>query len=332
MLKKLKEDFQLSIVALFGFCAVCAVVPFAIYRFSTGNFIVGIIDSFIVLITSSMVIIAIRTGRVEQAGRLLVLFNCLGVLFSTHYTGFIGVFWMYAAILSNFYLTRSQMFAGVCNVITLFILTFVIADFQSESQLWAFLITSLLLTLLSAIVSVRNKVQKNSLEKLASIDPLTGAKNRRVMKTDMLLALEENSRKGTPMAVILMDLDHFKTFNDRFGHEVGDDILTNFSTMVLAMTRKNDKFYRYGGEEFLMLVKNSSLDEAKAIAEKIRIASESSDFFVSETITVSLGVAMLQTGETCEQWVTRADKAMYRSKALGRNQVSVFTEELNTIM
>ena len=329
MLKKLKEDFQLGIVTLFGICTVGAIIPFAIYRFSTGNTAVGILDSCIVLITSLMVIMAIRTGRVEQAGKLLVIFNCLGVLITTHYTGFVGVFWMYAAILTNFYLSRSQIFAAVSNVVTILVLTFAIAEFQLLAQLWTFLITSLLLTLLSAIVSSRNQAQKNSLEKLAAIDPLTGAFNRRIMKQEMLLAVEEHSRKDTPMAAILMDLDHFKTFNDRFGHEIGDHILTNFSRMVLAMTRKNDKFFRYGGEEFLMLVKNSSLEEAKAIAEKIRVASENSGFCASDTVTVSLGVAMLQTGESSEQWVSRADKAMYRSKALGRNQVSIFTEQLN---
>ena len=329
MLKRLQEDFQLGIVTLFGICAVCVIIPFAIYRFMTGFFVAGILDSLIVLGTSSIVIAAIRTGRVEQAGKVLVLFNCIGVMLSTYFLGFGGVFWMYAAILTNFFLTRSQVYAGTCNVITILIISFTIANFQLKPHLWAFLSTSLLLSLLSAIVSVRYKMQKNSLEILASVDPLTGAYNRRIMTQEMLLAVEENSRKGTQMAAILMDLDHFKTFNDRYGHEIGDDILTNFSKMVLNMTRKNDKFFRYGGEEFLMLVKNSSLEEAKAIAEKIRVASESTKFCASYTVTVSLGVAILKAGETSEQWVSRADKAMYRSKALGRNQVSTFTEELN---
>lgn len=332
MLKKLREDFQLGIVALFGFCSVSAIIPFAFYRFMTGSIIVGVLDSCIVLGVSTLVLFALKSGRVEQAGKVLVVFNCIGVILSTHFLGFVGVFWMYAAILSNFFLTRSQVFAGYITVPTILLLTFWVADFQQAPHMWIFMITSLLLSLLSAIISTRYKVQKNSLEVLASIDPLTGACNRRIMKQEILLAVEEHSRKGTPMAAILMDLDHFKAFNDRFGHEVGDDILASFSKMVLDMTRKNDRFFRYGGEEFLMLVKNSSLEEAKAIAEKIRTASEHSDFFTPENVTVSLGVAMLQDGETSEQWVSRADKAMYRSKAMGRNQVSTYAEaELSSI-
>jgi diguanylate cyclase (GGDEF)-like protein len=331
MFKKFKEDFQLGIVAIFGFCSVLVVVPFAFFRFLSGNYIMGIVDSIIVIGTSTLVVYALRSNKVEYAGKALVIFNCFGVLLSTHYLGFIGAFWMYAAILSNFFLTRSQIFAGLFTIPTIFLLTFVVTKFELPSHLWIFLTTSLLVALLSAIISLRYKVQKNSLELLASVDPLTGAYNRRNMQQEMLLAVEESTRKGTPMVAILMDLDHFKTFNDKFGHDVGDEILSSFSKMVLTMTRINDRFFRYGGEEFLMLVKNSSLEEAKAIAEKIRIASEASDFGASEMVTVSLGVAMLQAGETSEQWVSRADKAMYRSKALGRNQVSTYTEALNTV-
>jgi diguanylate cyclase (GGDEF)-like protein len=123
------------------------------------------------------------------------------------------------------------------------------------------------------------------------------------------------------MCLLLFDIDHFKEINDRYGHDKGDDVLVKFSGLVSANTRKIDRFFRYGGEEFLMLVKGASFDEAVCIAEKIRHATEQCIDAGLQDVTVSLGVAGLERGESCEQWVARADAAMYRAKQMGRNRV-----------
>ena len=123
------------------------------------------------------------------------------------------------------------------------------------------------------------------------------------------------------MCLILFDLDHFKDINDRLGHDKGDVVLVTFSELVSANTRKVDRFFRFGGEEFLMLVKGASLNQALAIAEKIRAATESSPVMPSVRVTVSIGVAALGSDECWEQWLTRADAAMYKAKQSGRNRV-----------
>ncbi len=128
---------------------------------------------------------------------------------------------------------------------------------------------------------------------------MTGAYNRRVMERELHLAVEEHARKGTPMALILMDIDHFKAINDCFGHEKGDVVLSSFADLINRNTRQNDRFFRFGGEEFLMLV-NSGIwpMKPKSIAEKIRHAAEQSIRRWSAGVTVSLGVACLERGES----------------------------------
>ena len=123
------------------------------------------------------------------------------------------------------------------------------------------------------------------------------------------------------MSVVMMDLDNFKFINDHYGHEKGDHVLTSFAKLVKQNTRTNDRLFRYGGEEFLMLVNNGKVHEAEAIAEKIRITVQMSPQSEMEHITVSIGVASIHQSESLEQWVARADAAMYRAKQLGKNRV-----------
>lgn len=324
MRERIRNDFQLGIVTLFGFCSAAVIVPFAVYRFLTGAIAVGILDTALVLSIVGMVWYGWRSGHTERAGKFLVIINCVGAVLSSEMLGVIGVFWMYAAILSNFFLTSSRRYAGAATIATLVLLAGLGKAFDSHSQMWSFLATSSLLALLSFIVAYQYDVQRKKLEVLATVDPLTGVHNRRVMSQELQLAVESYRRTGVTAAVILMDIDYFKRINDQHGHEVGDAVLVAFAQLARRFTRQIDRFFRYGGEEFLLLVPDAGEAEAQAIAEKIRLHTELQQTGqLLPAITISIGIAVLQPHESWQGWVSRADAALYRAKANGRNRSEI---------
>lgn len=318
-----QKDFQLTIILLYGFFSAAIIAPFAVYRFMTGAYAVGWLDSSLVLLISGIIFYGWKFGKTERTGRVLVIIGGIGALFSSEMLGVVGLFWMYVAIVANFFLTTNLRFATVFTVSIMVLLAVTGKSFENSAQMWSFLATGSLLSLLSFIIAQQYSLQRRRLEHLATIDPLTGALNRRSMEQELALAVEEFSRTHSPTAVILMDIDHFKEVNDRHGHDRGDSVLHAFADLVMLNTRHIDRFFRYGGEEFLLLLKSSDSAEAAAIAEKIRAVVACQDSGFLDGVTVSLGVASVHVGESCEHWLSRADAALYRAKHLGRNQVVV---------
>ncbi len=224
---------------------------------------------------------------------------------------------------------------------------FVIADFKSrvlrvdEETLWKIVDSShvasnnLLRTLAYRLRfgnSVMHKIQSllKEFEYDATIDPLTGFYNRRWLDK-MLERLihrsqsEEDSER--PLSVIMMDLDHFKGFNDNYGHLAGDRALYSIATSLTEHLRPEDTITRYGGEEFLAVLPGSDLKDASYVAERLRIAVEETQLFAIEgeklpPLTLSLGIAQMQKDDRQDDLIGAADKALYRAKYGGRNRVS----------
>lgn len=170
--------------------------------------------------------------------------------------------------------------------------------------------------------------QKNlqlELVRLASTDALTGLANRRYFLEQMEIALARFRRHGTPTALIMMDLDHFKQVNDSYGHAGGDEALRHFSTLVRATSRKVDLPGRLGGEEFAILMPDTGPTGAMDYAERLRRVLESSPARLGDQIiqlTMSAGVSIfVASDQTVDTALTRADAALYRAKNQGRNRV-----------
>ena len=170
------------------------------------------------------------------------------------------------------------------------------------------------------------QVQKLRLK--SRIDPLTGIYNRGAMEEDLSLEFARSKRYERPFALVMADIDHFKRINDTYGHSVGDDVLRSFSRLVMRAIRESDSVYRYGGEEFLLLLRETSLKPACIAAERIRETVENhvlkgrGDKGVEIRITSSFGVASWRsTDSSCLDILNRADRALYCAKQSGRNQV-----------
>jgi protein-histidine pros-kinase len=155
---------------------------------------------------------------------------------------------------------------------------------------------------------------------LATTDELTGALNRRSFEAQAQ-SLIESGAGGQPLAVLLVDIDHFKTINDRFGHAVGDAVLRDFAQRMLQESKRRDCLFRLGGEEFALLLPHADLRAACAFAEVLRRSLEAAPFSGAGFLTASFGVATRLPGDTLETLLERADRALYEAKGTGRNRV-----------
>ena len=164
----------------------------------------------------------------------------------------------------------------------------------------------------------------------ATTDPLTGIANRRRLDDELARLIAQSQRHGQPLSAILIDLDHFKDVNDRFGHAAGDEVLVRTVDRIRTATRDADLLGRCGGEEFLLLASQTDNRAAVAMAERCRRAiSQPSAEGRHVTVTASLGVATLQPGDDARALMRRVDLAMYSAKSDGRDRV-VDTSDFST--
>ncbi|GAB4558464.1 MAG: sensor domain-containing diguanylate cyclase [Geothermobacteraceae bacterium] len=165
----------------------------------------------------------------------------------------------------------------------------------------------------------------SELEELAALDPLTRLANRRYLEEQGAIRLAELERYGIGLGVLFLDIDHFKSFNDEHGHEMGDRVLVTVARTLEGACRPFDLFGRWGGEEFVGLLRNVDGDSLRTVAERCRALVEQSRIPGDRgelKVTISVGATLVQPGENLEQVLARADKLMYVSKKSGRNRVS----------
>ena len=189
------------------------------------------------------------------------------------------------------------------------------------------LIISLFITFIVALIII-NVVRKNQkkLEHLADTDPLTELKNRRVFSNSFNYFFQLFKRDQNPLCLLFIDIDDFKSINDNYGHNIGDKVLTQISKTLSHNIRSTDLIARWGGEEFVILFINTSIEEAKEISSKL-LKSIEDDLYLKELVrtgvTASLGLTNCTNDDSTETIINRADKAMYAAKENGKNQIVV---------
>ncbi len=190
-----------------------------------------------------------------------------------------------------------------------------------------------LLYILSGRMRYDNEALVNSIklqreyEHVASTDGLTGLHNRRWLNDSFRRQLGRCERNGHPCSIIMIDIDHFKQMNDRFGHLAGDRILCTVAQVLLNMLRPTDLVARYGGEEFALCLPETPIKGAWVIAERLRKAISNTPTPFEEgkllpAVNISLGIAAMQPGQSLDALLSAADNALYRAKSNGRNCIS----------
>ena len=171
----------------------------------------------------------------------------------------------------------------------------------------------------------------DELKKLSITDGLTQLYNSRYFYAQLKGEIERFNRYGHNLSLLLLDIDNFKAYNDTYGHLEGDKILVRLGRIIKSCLRKMDTAYRYGGEEFTIILPGTHGEEASTVAERLRTAVVAEDFTSGRNtkvdITISIGVTQYRHEEKISSFVQRADQAMYKSKQAGRNKVSCIFDD-----
>lgn len=171
------------------------------------------------------------------------------------------------------------------------------------------------------------KILERELEEQARRDHLTGLDNRRAFDAALDREIDTATRQGSPLCLLVFDVDHFKAVNDTHGHDIGDRLLRQLGETVRHCLRQSDRLARWGGEEFTILLPGTPLDGAQRLAERIRTRVAATDFS-GIAITVSLGLTPFLAGDDARRLFARADEALYRAKQAGRNRLVTLTAPL----
>lgn len=317
---RMAGDFQFAMIVVFGLVSGSVIAGFAVFRLLTGNLVAAGLNVLISGLVLGAVAYVITTGRNQAAGVAFVMVITLGAFFSTLLVGTTGLSWSFLAFWINFVLTDRRV-ALAANLMLLLLISFATSAFDSTLALATYLITSLMITVFGFIFAKRLSSQQTQLEQMASRDPLTDAGNRRSLQQGLRSAVADHRVSQRPYALMMLDLDHFKALNDRYGHEAGDKALREFAALVPTRIRRDDGFYRFGGEEFVILFRDLDADRVETVAQAVHAKTSGAVDSPGGKIAFSAGVASLRDGQDVDAWLAAADQALYRAKAEGRNRV-----------
>ena len=326
MLQRLKDDFYLAMLTLVGAIIVLCVTPYGIYRLLSGNLLVGLADLIMVLCSVLAVRSAWQTGDTVKPGLFMAVIFCIGAVLVCISLGVDGLFWVYPFLVFVFFLVSPLRAFGLLIVMlsTLFLVAWYHPGviFSSNFQLLAFFVTTSITSVFAFIFAYRAQIQRKELKRLATTDGLTGAANRRTLNEQLALAIRDFKLANRSFGLMVLDLDHFKHINDNYGHKTGDRMLTELIPLLQSLLRSSDQVFRFGGEEFVVLLADIRQADLLKLADKIRhgVATRLT-LPDGKELTTSIGAAMLKPAEDWEDWLHRADMALYQAKNDGRNRV-----------
>ena len=294
------------------------VLPFAIVRLLNFEIWIGLLDLSIVAGFATLGMFVLRSRRVRVTSVCITVFCHAGFLGTLYLTGPQQVYWAYPTFIVAYYLLKPEE-AATLSVITVLASVPALYSRADLFYLATAVITMSLTAVFSYAFAALTRSQRQQLMNLATCDPLTGAGNRRALTQKLTEVIAAHQRSSQPASLIILDLDHFKAINDEFGHGAGDRILVQLTEIINLRIRLTDSLYRIGGEEFVIVVDGLDIDRASRLAEQLRTLVEANELAKDRAVTISLGVAELESGESADHWLHRADDALYDAKRGGRN-------------
>ena len=320
-LDKTSSDFRSTATIGIASAAATLLLPFMVVNLAVQAYSLA---AGSLLVTAMMLIAVVRVRRGHDHERLtLFLFVPAGTLFLAHVyriDGIVATVWCYPTIIA-FYCMLNRRRAVMANAAMLAVIvpmTFVTLEPALAARFCA---TLLAVSLFSNILVREIDAMRQRLGFQIEHDPLTGLLNRHSLAARLDAAIEARASSARPAALLSLDLDHFKTINDRFGHETGDRVLCEVARLLSARTENRGDVFRVGGEEFLVLVGGCGPREAEPLAEALRAAIEEAPILQHHPVTASVGVAALRAEDDRAGWLRRSDERLYDAKRTGRNRV-----------
>ncbi|WP_162619757.1 GGDEF domain-containing protein [Salinicola acroporae] len=312
---RLRRDFVLRVISLLGICETLTLLPFSLYRFIQGSVGKGLFDGVALLLILCIIGYSWWADDSQRGGFTLAVTSALFAGITTSVLGFVGVFWSFPMMLTNFFLTDARR-ALMINVVMSIVMTPILMQFSRPESIFSFIASSITANSCAYLYARRSDLQQRALKRLATYDDLTGARNRRSLEESLAYARDKLIDEGRPCSLILLDLDNFKSINDRFGHAYGDEVLAKCANLIRRSVRSDDCLFRFGGEEFVLLLADIEEIDAAEVAEDLReiIANQLGD--PSCLITASLGVTGLYLSDDTKRWMKRADDALYEAKIM----------------
>ena len=315
-------DFRIKATLGVSIITLCILTPFSINNFLQARFTLGI-GSVVILI-----LCAINAWNcVQKRYRPSLIFYglvpvvTLFMFFAFQEQGAIIAFWCYPALL-GFYFMLPENQARVSNVIFLCIIFPQAWGILEQAFMIRFTVTILGVSAFSAMFLSVITAQEKILTMHAVTDPLTGLLNRKTLEGKFEDIISQNHRAGTPMTLLLLDLDNFKEINDKWGHHTGDNVLRGVADFLQKrIYRRTDKIFRIGGEEFLVFLYNTNISDGQEVAEELCSGLESTPLLPDQPVTVSIGVATLRHDDESQDWMKHCDENLYKAKEGGRNMV-----------
>ena len=317
--RRLSGDFHLSLITLFTVLVTLALLPFVFYRAALGHYAAAVGNAATVGVLLLAFGYSWMTGRTGGARRAIVIFMSLACVLMVVVVGHLP-YWTFPTVVANFMLVGWR-FAMVTSILMLAAVVVGAPFFEQAADIFSYLAAVVMVGLFSMIFVVNTNFHRDRLSAMVSRDALTGALNRRVLRDDLTDAIARSMRHEQPVAVALLDLDNFKQVNDTQGHEIGDQVLIDLTHIVDSQSRKSDRFYRLGGEEFVLLLDHTDRNGAEIALGKLIDSARAELKTPAGPVTVSIGVAVHRPGETWSEWLARADQAMYRAKSEGKDRV-----------
>jgi diguanylate cyclase (GGDEF)-like protein len=295
-------------------------LPIAVVDFLSGK---TLVSAMLACLVAMLVIDAIAIYRRKKAPvpfAVLLVPGCAAVTLAFETQGIHGALWSFPLMLLTFFVLPRTL-ANTVNVALLVAGTALVNVTQDGgTTVRFFLALALCLMVVNIMLSVLDSLHSRLLAQSLT-DSLTGAYNRRHMDALVGEAVERKRRASASVSAVLVDIDHFKGINDRYGHDAGDEVLKAVVALMARRRRKVDQLFRQGGEEFLLLLPDTEAHEAMVAAEALRKAIALAPILRDEPVTVSIGVGELRPGEDAKDWLKRIDAALYAAKEGGRNRV-----------
>jgi len=257
-----------------------------------------------------------RTRR--STGVLIVPCGIVFLVLAAQQHGAIGLLWAYPAIL-GFYALVEERLAWLGNI-AVFVILLPLSWQSVDSEIMMRITATLFAVSALSAVQIRALHRHHRwLVKRIETDPLTGLLNRHSLEPTLDHARLRYAADNTSMALLSMDIDHFKRINDVHGHAAGDQMLKRLGKSLRANIRASDSAFRIGGEEFLVLLNGTSLGDARQLAESLRLKVQTEMSHGGPATTISAGVAALEPTQSLADWTHSADHALYAAKSAGRN-------------
>ncbi len=325
-MKLSRGDFRLDVILMLGISICIVLAGYGGYRLLQGQTRIAAMDFSIVAAVAGVLAYAWFSGRSGLAGRILSVVASAGCLLACWLVGVLALPWIPLVLVSNFFIT-SRRWALLLNLCVVAVTTLMPHLYASHFYHASVFITTMLITLFCYIFAVRSQHDRSVLQELASVDALSGVPNRRSMEKILADIAAEPRDQQRNHGLIVLDLDRFKEVNDLYGHSAGDTAIADLASILRYEMRKQDQVFRFGGEEFVVLMRANNRDELEAATERLRKAVRGSLRGPGGRITISLGAALLGQERNWHDWFSRADAALYRAKSNGRDSY-VIAEDL----